>query len=437
MRVMVFPSLCLLAFAFVPAHAQQANVTCDAAANSACAEVRRILDRTEVQRAMRFIEEDDARTIADLIHLTEIPAPPFGEEARAREFARMLGEAGADSVWTDSVGNVLALRRGTARDRTVALAGHLDTVFPEGTDVTVRQRGDTLYAPGIADDTRGLTVLLAVLRSLETGNIQTDADLLLIGTVGEEGLGDLRGVKHLFREGGPRIDAFIAVDGGSDSRIVNQALGSRRYRVTFEGPGGHSWGAFGTANPVHALGRAINLFDEAADVFTETGEPTSYNVGRIGGGTSVNAVAFEAWLEVDMRSESPTRLLAIDSIFRASVDQALQEQNALLRRGEELTVNVELVGDRPSGETDTTLPFVQRAIAVTQTLGVQPALARSSTDSNIPISLGVPAVTIGRGGTEGETHSPGEWWINRNGTRGIHRALLLLLAEAGMSRPAS
>lgn len=427
----------VVAFAFVPASAQQANVTCDDATNAACAEVRRILERTEVQRAMRFIEEDDARTVADLIHLTEIPAPPFGEEARAAEFARMLREAGADSVWTDEEGNVLALRRGTTRERTIGIAGHLDTVFPEGTDVTVRQQGDTLYAPGIADDTRGLTVLLAVLRSLESANVQTDADVLFIGTVGEEGLGDLRGVKYLFRDGGPKMDAFIAVDGGSDSRIVNMALGSRRYRVTFEGPGGHSWGAFGTANPIHALGRAIRLFDEAADAYTKSGTPTSYNVGRIGGGTSVNAVPFEAWLEVDMRSESPDRLMTIDSIFRASVDRALQEQNQVLRRGEQLTVNVELVGDRPSGETDANTPFVQRAIAVTRSLGVEPELDRSSTDSNIPIARGVPAVTIGRGGAEGETHSPGEWWINRNGTRGIHRALLLLLAEAGMSRPAS
>jgi acetylornithine deacetylase/succinyl-diaminopimelate desuccinylase-like protein len=386
---------------------------------------------------MRFIVEDDARTVADLIHLTEIPAPPFGEEPRAREFAGMLREAGADSVWMDSEGNVLALRRGTRRDRTVAIAGHLDTVFPEGTDVTVRQRGDTLYAPGIADDTRGLTVLLAVLRSLEAANVDTDADVLFIGTVGEEGLGDLRGAKHLFRQGGPRIDAFIVVDGGSDSRIVNQALGSRRYRVTFEGPGGHSWGAFGTANPVHALGRTIHLFDLAADSFTSSGVRTSYNVGRIGGGTSVNAVAFEAWLEVDMRSESPMRLMAIDSIFRASVDRALGEQNAVLREGEELTVNVELVGDRPSGELDPSLPFVQRAIAATRVLGLEPELQRSSPDSNLPISLGVPAVTIGRGGDEGETQSPVEWWINRNGAVGIHRALLLLLAEAGMNRPAS
>jgi acetylornithine deacetylase/succinyl-diaminopimelate desuccinylase-like protein len=437
MRTSIGSALLLLAVAFAPVRGQQAAVTCNEREVPACADVRRMLERTDVQRAMRFIEEDDARTIADLIRLTQIPAPPFGEEARARAFADLLRDAGADSVWTDEEGNVLALRRGRTRERTLAIAGHLDTVFPEGTDVTVRERGDTLFAPGIADDTRGLTVLLAILRALETADLQVDADVLFIGTVGEEGLGDLRGVKHLFRQGGPRIDAMIAIDGGSDSRIVNQALGSRRYRVTFEGPGGHSWGAFGTANPVHALGRAIHFFDQAADPFTSTGARTSYNVGRIGGGTSVNAVAFEAWLEVDMRSESRDRLAAIDSIFRAAVDRALREQNELLRRGDQLTVNVELVGDRPSGGIDPGTPLVQRAIAATRAIGMEPELQRSSTDSNIPISLGIPAVTIGRGGVEGQTHSPGEWWINRNGPVGIHRALLLLLVEAGMTRPTS
>ncbi|MGH7503781.1 MAG: M20/M25/M40 family metallo-hydrolase [Longimicrobiales bacterium] len=428
-------ALTLLVAAALPVRAQQ--VTCDERENATCAEVRALLERSDVQRAMNFIQQDDARTIADLRHLTEIPAPPFGEEERARAFAGLLEEAGADSVWTDEEGNVLAMRRGRTSERTVAIAGHLDTVFPEGTDVTIKERGDTLFAPGIGDDTRGLTVLLAILRSLEAANVQTDADVLFIGTVGEEGLGDLRGVKHLFGQGSPRIDAFLAIDGGSDSRIINQALGSRRYRVTFKGPGGHSWGAFGTSNPVHALGRAIHLFDQAADAFTSSGAATSYNVGRIGGGTSVNAVAFEAWMEVDMRSESPDRLTAIDSIFLVAVDRALAEQNEVMRRGDALTVNVELVGDRPSGEIDPSTPFVQRAMAVTRALGIEPELERSSTDSNIPISLGIPAVTLGRGGVGGETHSPGEWWINRDGHIGIQRALLVLLAEAGVSRPAS
>ncbi len=426
-----------LAAAATAVQAQQ-SIPCDARQNPYCDEVRTLLARSEVQRALRFIEEDDARTVRDLIRLTEIPAPPFGEAARGRAWADLVRAAGADSVWTDAEGNVLALRRGRTPGRTIVLSGHLDTVFPEETDVRVRQRGDTLFAPGIGDDTRGIVAVITVLRALEAADVHTAANVLFVATVGEEGLGDLRGVKHLFRAGGPRLDAFISIDGTSDSRIVNGGLGSRRYRITYEGPGGHSWGAFGTANPVHALSRATYLFDQAADRLTSSGPRTSYNVGRIGGGTSVNSVAFEAWMEVDMRSESQAALMRIDSLFRASVQQALREQNDLRRRGDALTVKVELVGDRPSGETPPTAPFVRRADAATRALGLTPELQISSTDSNIPIARGIPAITIGGGGRAGEAHAPGEWWINDNGPRGIQRALLILIAEAGVvNRPAS
>lgn len=416
---------CGLAFA-AGAHAQN---RCEPT-NRYCAEIARLVDDAAIAAAIVHIDAIDEQGMRDLITLTEIPAPPFGEQERGEAFAAMLRDAGADSVWTDEEGNVIALRRGTG-ERVVAMAGHLDTVFPKETDVTVKQRGDTLYAPGIGDDTRGLIVLLQVLRALEAADVATEANVLFIGTVGEEGLGDLRGVKHLFREGGPRIDSFIAVDGGSESSITAQALGSRRYRVTFEGPGGHSWGAFGTGNPVHALGRAIRIFDEAADAFTSSGPRTSYNVGRIGGGTSVNSVPFEAWFEVDMRSESQQSLGRIDSIFLASVQQALQEQNALIRENDPLTVDVQLVGDRPSGETAEDAPLLQRAIAVTRHFGDEPRIGRSSTDSNVPIAAGIPAVTIGRGGAGGNSHAPDEWWMNDDGAEAIRRALLILVAEAG------
>jgi tripeptide aminopeptidase len=430
------------AVATAPAQAQVQAVRCDDRADAYCAEIARIAQRPDVVRAFHFIEQQNEIALRELITLTEIPAPPFGEEIRAAAYAEMLRDAGADSVWIDAIGNVIALRRGTGSpaapaaadataNRTVAMAGHLDTVFPEGTDVTVRMRGDTLFAPGIGDDTRGLIVVLHVLRALVENDIRADADLLFIGTVGEEGLGDLRGVKHLFREGGPRIDSFIAVDGGSDAGITNGALGSRRYRVTFSGPGGHSWGAFGTGNPIHALGRAIMMFDTVAATFTAApGGRTSYNVGRIGGGTSVNSVPFEAWAEVDMRSVSQDRLLAIDSTFRATMQRALEEQNRYVRRGEALAVAVELVGDRPSGITEPGTPLLDRAMAVTRWFGLEPQLSTSSTDANIPISMGIPAITIGRGGVGGETHAPGEWWIDRDSWKAVQRALLIMLAEA-------
>jgi tripeptide aminopeptidase len=220
-------------------------------------EIRALLEEDRVQEAMAYIEALEDRSRDDLIYLTEIPAPPFMEEERAAAYAEMLREAGADSVWLDGIGNVLALRRGTVGNRTVALDGHLDTVFPIETDVTVQFRGDTLYAPGIGDDTRGLIVVRNVLEAMVQADLRTEDDLLFIGTVGEEGLGDLRGVKHLFSDEGPGIDVFIAVDGGDETRVVHQGVGSHRYRVTFHGPGGHSWGAFGLGNPHHAMAQAI------------------------------------------------------------------------------------------------------------------------------------------------------------------------------------
>jgi acetylornithine deacetylase/succinyl-diaminopimelate desuccinylase-like protein len=367
------------------------------------------------------------------VELTEIPAPPFKEEARAARFLELVREAGADSAWIDEVGNVVALRRGSGGRRTVALGGHLDTVFPEGTDVTVRQRADTLFAPGIGDDTRGLVVVLTALRAMEDAGLETDDDVLFVGVVGEEGLGDLRGMKHLFGEGASPIDAWIDVDGGGLDRLVSMGLGSVRYRVTFKGPGGHSWGAFGLANPAHAMSRAVRHFQDVADTLTRHGPRTSYNVGTMGGGTSVNSIPFETWMEVDMRSESPESLARVEGAFLAAMDRALEEENALRRRGEPLTVLKDKIGDRPSGEVDPETPLIQRALAATSVFGVQGELARSSTNSNIPISLGVPAVTVGRGGVGGNGHAPNEFWINRDGHLAIQRALLLLVAEAGIS----
>lgn len=391
-----------------------------------------IAQHVSVQTAFNVIQELEPKTQRDHIMLTEISAPPFMEQRRARRYAEMLRKAGADSIWIDEVGNVIALRKGRLGERVVALAAHLDTVFPEEIDVTVKVRGDTLFAPGIGDNSRGLVVVLTVLRAMETAHIETDADLLFIGTVGEEGLGDLRGVKHLFREEGPQIDAWIAVDGGDIERIVNGALGSHRFRVIFRGPGGHSWGHFGFGNPHHAIGRAIHNFVEAAEPFTLEGERTSYNVGRIGGGTSINSIPFESWMEVDMRSISPKRLNEMDALFKKAVQRALQEENALRREGPELTADIEMVGDRPAGETEPSTPITQRALAAMHYFDIEPVLRTSSTDSNIPISRGIPAITVSRGGLGGGGHSPDEWWLNQDGHVAMQIALLILVAEAGL-----
>ncbi len=396
------------------------------------AEVAKAVSDEKVIKAFEIIDSEDPQTIRNLIMLTETPAPPFQEEGRAEVFRKMLEDAGADSIWSDGVGNVLALRKGTDGNRNVVLDAHLDTVFPMETDVTVQKKGDTLVAPGIGDDTRGLSMVVTVLKALNLAEIRTKSDLLFIGTVGEEGLGDLRGVKYLFREGAEvKVDSWISIDGGSDGRVNTGALGSKRYRATFRGRGGHSWGAFGLANPHHALGKAIEYFTIAASKYTAEGPKTSFNIGRIGGGTSVNSIPFESWMEVDMRSLSPDRLLVIDSIFRASVQQAVEDYN---NSGVDdiVTLELEKIGDRPSGRLSTDLPLIQRAMAATDEFGVKPRLTTGSTNSNIPISRGIPAVTIGRGGRGGGAHSLDEWWLNRAGARAIKLAALITLLEAGI-----
>ena len=397
------------------------------------AEIAAIRNNRNVQAAMEHIVAIEPQSRRDLIELTEIPAPPFGEENRARRFAEMLRQAGLSDVTIDDVGNVIGRRPGKSGDRVIAYSAHLDTVFPLETDVTVRFDDEKMYAPGIGDNTRGLVTVLGVLRALQKTGIETEADILFIGNVGEEGLGDLRGVKHLFRDGAPGIDTLIAVDGGESNRIVFGGVGSHRYRITFRGPGGHSWGAFGLASPHHALGRAIAIFVKNAPSVTSVGEKTSYNVGRIGGGTSINSIAFESWMEIDMRSGNQGKLNDVDAILQAAIEQALQEENTARLDGPELTVDVERVGTRPAAEGDDQAPIVQRAIAATESFGIEPQLQISSTDANLPISKGIPAITMSRGGVSGNSHAPEEWWQNVDGHIGMQIGLITLLAEAGLA----
>ncbi len=395
-------------------------------------EIKALAAKPTVKKALSLMEEQEPWTVKNLRTLTEIPAPPFMEQERGRAYAGMLRTAGADSIWTDEVGNVLALRRGRSRKKTVVLEAHLDTVFPEGTDVKIRQKGDTLYAPGIGDDTRGLAMVLTILDVMEKTSLETEADVLFIGTVGEEGLGDLRGVKKLFNTPGLKIDSYIAIDGLGSTSITHRGLGSHRYKVTFKGPGGHSSGAFGLVNPHGALARAIYYFTQSADTFTKKGVRTTYNVGVIGGGTSVNAIPFESYMQVDMRSESPDQLSGIDKLFQEAVQRALREENAMKRLGSDLIVDIESVGDRPSGGIAENSPLVQRAIAATRAVGQEPALRVGSTNSNIPFSKGVPAITMGAGGTGSGAHSLNEWWMADQSHLALQRTLLILLSEAGL-----
>ena len=392
--------------------------------------IKKLTRNKKVKKAFNYIIDIEEKTNKNLIELTEIEAPPFKEEKRAKEFAKRLQLAGLENVWIDSIGNVIGFLKGSIGNKNIAINAHIDTVFPEGTDVRVQERNDTLYAPGIGDDTRGLAMLLTIAETIKMNNIEPVNNIIFIGTVGEEGLGDLRGVRYLFENNNPKIDSWIAIDGGSIGRVNNQALGSYRYEVVFDGPGGHSWGAFGLVNPHHALGYGIKNFIEKADLYTSSGPKTSYNVGVISGGTSINSIPFESSMLIDIRSIEPNRLDDMEEILFNSMQKALKDQNEMKRSGSDLTLTINKIGNRPYGKVEESVPLIQRTIAATQYMGVEPRLTIGSTDSNIPISIGVPAVTIGRGGEGGGAHSLDEWWINKDGYKSIQLALLILLSES-------
>ena len=396
-------------------------------------EVQELAKEPAIKKAFDYIIEIDPVTIQDMITLTEIPTPTFHEKEKGIVYADMLRKAGADSVWTDEVGNVIALRKGTKSDKTIVVDAHLDTVFPFGTDVKVKQKGDTLFAPGITDANRALAVVVALVKTMSSQNIRTESDIWFTGSVGEEGLGDLKGMKHLFREGGQPIASFIAIDGGGLEDIVNGGIGSLRYRVTFKGPGGHSYGAFGIGNPHNALAQAVASFVPKADEFTKEGLKTTYSISVLGGGTSVNSIPFESWMLVDMRSESQDKLKGINQIFLESMQEGLAKENKIIRSGEALTVDLEKVGDRPSGIASPESTLIQQTMAIADYLtgGKKPELSSSSTNSNVPFSKGIPAVTIGRGGIGYGAHSLGEYFINKDGHLAIQQALLLVLMQGG------
>lgn len=391
-----------------------------------------LLSAEPLVKAFAFIDEDGERTTSELVEICEIEAPPFFEQARGEWFLERFRELGLDAVERDEIGNVYGLRPGTEDGPLVVLSAHLDTIFPPGTDCRVRSVGTRLYAPGVSDDGAGLSALLAVARALDAGGVRTARPILFLATVGEEGEGNLRGVRHFFEgtEIGRRVGQFISLDGPGIERITNGALGSRRYRVTFVGPGGHSWGDFGIVNPIHALGRAIARLA----AYPAPAEPrTSYNVGRIDGGQSVNTIAQEASMSVDLRSVSTGELDRLESFFRRAIADAVREENrSCAISGTQLDVRIEMIGSRPSGETSANDPFVQTVIDATRALGIEPRLDCSSTDSNIPISLGIPAVTLGAGGTSANAHSLNEWFDPRGREVGLKRIALILVALAGL-----
>lgn len=385
----------------------------------------RLMQDEAVKTAIDRVKRDEPRLIDEQIRLCEIPAPPFKESRRAEAFRQAFQTLGLKNVRLDRVGNVLGERPGLTPRPHLVFSAHLDTVFSEEVRIRMSREGELIKGPGISDDCRGLAVLLGVVRALNEGNIQTPGTITFVGTVGEEGLGDLRGVKNLFNEElKGRIDRFVSVD-GAGMGITHIGVGSLRYRVTFKGPGGHSYADFGMANPLHALGRAMAGI---ADLRVPSQPKTTFNVGRVGGGTSVNAIASDAWMEVDLRSSDRAALTALDAGFQKALDVALAEENDRWGNRGRLVMQKTVVGNRPAGRIAADAPIVQAAVSVTRALGLPVSLDEGSTDANIGMSLGIPAITVDGGGSASGTHSVDEVFDSTDSWRGTVRALLLAIA---------
>ena len=409
-------------------------VALSALAQSPEAKVKAILDHPKFKSVTSFLDTDYDRFVRELIELTEIPAPPFKERVRGLAYLEKLRQLGLQNVEMDREGNVMGLRKGKGNGPLLAVLAHLDTVFPEGTDVKVKRKGTRLEAPGVGDDTRGLALMLEVIRALDAAQFETNSDILFVGNTGEEGEGDLRGVKYLLTKGKykDRVKQFISIDGGEPGPITNGGTGSKRFRVIFTGPGGHSYGAFGLVNPAYAMGNAITKFSKLS---VPERPKTTFNVGVVNGGTSVNSIPFQVSMDVDMRSESKEELSKLVDSFHGLLFAAVEEENKARSTAQgKIKVEAKLIGDRPAGETSRDSTIVKTVAAVVQSFGLKPSYNISSTDSNIPISMGIPAVTIGRG-KGGRAHSLDEW-VDVEKTAQIqaaHVALVTFLALAGVN----
>ena len=396
--------------------------------------VSRLLAHERIRAARHYIERTDEVTLVRQAALSTIPAPTGAEGRRAARVAELFREIGLSDVSIDHAGNVHGWlgKNGDRSAAPVVLTAHLDTVFGAEVDVAVERRGQRLEVPGISDNARGLAALVAVAEAMVAARVPATRPILFAATVGEEGSGDLRGVKYLLngsREtGNGKPAAFIALDGAGLDRVIHRALGSKRYHVTFRGPGGHSWAAFGVANPANAVGRAAALL---ADLAPQHAPRTTCAVVRLGGGTGLNSIPQEAWLDLDLRSEDPRALAQLDVTVRAALERAADDENRRRTAGSPtLRVEIQLLGDRPSGLTPRAHPLVQAAVAANRALGRDAELASASTDANVPIALGIPAIALGAGGKAGDAHLATEWYENVEGALGIIRALLVTAAMA-------
>ena len=397
----------------------------------------RLLGSPAVADLLAAVKADHARATDDLRLLTEIEAPPFKEQARAEAFLARMKAVGLSDAYIDGEGNVIGLRKGAGNSRgrgpKLLVSAHLDTVFPAGTDVKVKEHDGRLYAPGISDDTRGLAVLLSWIKVLNDSKIGTVGDLLFVGSVGEEELGNLRGMKRLFAEHRD-IDGMVGLEPAGDGMVIVSGTASRRHQVTFEGPGGHSYADFGKVpSAIHGMGRAVA---KIADIRPAGFPRTTFTVGTVSGGSSVNTIAAQARMAVDIRSDGMPALARTERRILNAVDAAVAEENR--RWGvSTLVASVRLIGDRPGGRTPSDTPIVEAAMRANTAFGLRTTLVGASTDANVAMSLGVPAIVVGSGGETGGFHSLGEWIDLTDAWQGAQRSLLTVLALAGVESVSS
>jgi tripeptide aminopeptidase len=393
--------------------------------------IEKLADDPACARGLAWIEKNSGWVTEQQIHLTEIPAPEMNEAQRGDYFKKLLVSLGLD-VHTDSTGNVIAERNGTDTSRVILLAAHLDTVFPAGTNVHVKRNGSRLVAPGIADNGAGLAALAGLARALSESRIQTTNTIVIAGDVGEEGEGNLRGIRALVEEYESRLAAVIAVDGASTEHITTQGIASHRFEITITGPGGHSWSDFGTPNPITAISRGIVKFSSAP----VPDEPrSSYNFAVIEGGTSVNSIPARATVKVDLRSEDEAQVDKMERALRDAMQAGAKEEMAAARsNNDSLEVAFRSLGSRPAGKLADNAALLETLRNVDRFLGNRSRLEHSSTDANIPLSLGIPAVSLGGGGKGGGSHTLKEWYDSSGRELGLKRLYLATVALAGIQR---
>ncbi|HXN21587.1 MAG TPA: M20/M25/M40 family metallo-hydrolase [Candidatus Dormibacteraeota bacterium] len=389
-----------------------------------------------VARALEWLSRNTDWINAEQARITAIPAPPFHESERAAYVQKILSSY-ALRVSTDRAGNVIGELPGSQENQIVVLAAHLDTVFPAGTDVHVRKEGARMLAPGISDNGTGLATLVAIARGFHEANLKPARTILFVANVGEEGEGNLRGMRALVDEYKDRLKYVIALDGSGTDYITTMALGSRRIEIVVNGPGGHSWSDFGLPNPINAVARGITRF---LKMRVPDSPRTTFNIGQIEGGTSVNSIPFRASIRVDLRSEQEQELERLETHLRESMKAGVDEEMAATRErgsfnssGSQLEMGVHVLGVRPGGELAANSNLLAAVRNADTFLGNSSRLERSSTDANIPISIGIDAISIGAGGASGGAHSLKEWYDPTDRLMGLKRVLLTLLAVAGMS----